>query len=110
MSIIYHITRREQWDASQPGGVYRGDTLDTEGFIHCSTRAQVLSTAAAYFKGVRGLVLLEIDETRVHPEIHYEGTPGGKQFPHIYGPLNLDAVDRVLLFEPESDGRFVFPG
>jgi uncharacterized protein (DUF952 family) len=34
---------------------------------------------------------------------------GDERFPHIYGPLNLDAVTQVLPFEPSDDGLFSLP-
>ena len=86
---IFHITKREAWAADESD--YRGDTLDSEGFIHCSAAAQVDGVAQARFVGEPGLVLLTIDPSRVGAEIRYEG--GG--FPHIYGPLNRDAVVSV---------------
>jgi uncharacterized protein (DUF952 family) len=106
---ILHITSRAQWQAAQAAGAYQGDTLATEGFIHCSTPAQVLGPADALFRGRGDLVLLVIDPTNVGPEIRYEGLPGGEQFPHVYGPLNLDAVTRVVPFPPQPDGTFRLP-
>jgi uncharacterized protein (DUF952 family) len=50
-----------------------------------------------------------IDPTRVTAEIRYEGAPGGEQFPHLYGPLDPDAVTAVLPLEPGPDGRFRQP-
>ncbi|HVN54091.1 MAG TPA: DUF952 domain-containing protein [Anaerolineaceae bacterium] len=107
--MIYHITPRAAWENSQQRGQYQGETLASEGFIHCSTREQVLRTANTYFHGKPGLVLLAIDPARVEPEIRYEALSGAEQFPHIYGPLNLDAVEQVYAFEPETDGTFNFP-
>jgi uncharacterized protein (DUF952 family) len=109
--MIFHITSRRQWEEAQAAGEYRGDTLDGEGFIHSSQRDQVVRVANALFRGRRDLVLLCIDPVRVQPEIRYE--PGGphsaEQFPHLYGPLNLDAVVEVLPFAPEPDGTFRLP-
>ncbi len=31
------------------------------------------------------------------------------RFPHIYGPINLDAVIQVLDFEPDENGDFTLP-
>jgi uncharacterized protein (DUF952 family) len=108
MSLILHIAKRSQWQQGQEAGVYRVDSLDTEGFIHCSTLIQIVRTANAFFSGESGLVLLCIDSERVQPEIRYE-LADGEQFPHIYGPLNLDAVTQVVDFEPNLDGKFELP-
>ena len=65
--------------------------------------------ANARFRGRDDLVLLVIDPGKIVPELRYEGPPGGDSFPHIYGPLNADAVDRVVPFPPTSDGAFAMP-
>ncbi|MCZ7546032.1 MAG: DUF952 domain-containing protein [Anaerolineae bacterium] len=111
MSIILHITTRDAWQAAQVAGAYRGDTLDTAGFIHCSTPAQVVPVADAYYRGQAGLVLLCIEEARVQAEIRYESpAPGADtRYPHVYGPMNLDAVVKVVDFPPNSDGTFALP-
>ena len=90
--------------------MYRGDTLATEGFIHCSTPAQVLLPANALFRGQTGLVLLCIDPARLDAEIRHESAaPGGERFPHLYGPLNTDAVVEVFPFLAREDGTFLLP-
>ena len=110
MSIIFHITRREAWDRARAEGVYRTETLPSEGFIHCSTRDQVVEVANIRFRGQKGLVLLAIDTDRVSAEIRYENLEGGVPlFPHIYGAINIDAVVRVFEFEPGVDGNFSLP-
>lgn len=111
MTIIYHITAREAWEAARPAGSYRPEAFAHEGFIHCSTREQVVRVADARFRGRRGLVLLCVDTGRVAAEIVYENLEGGRElFPHIYGELNADAVVEVLDFEPGADGRFKIAG
>lgn len=106
MAIIYHITRRVDWQRARTEGQYRGDALASEGFIHCSTREQVLRVANKFYVGRSGLALLTIDEGRLKAEVRYEAAPDGEVFPHIYGPLNLDAVVRAQAFEPGEDGKF----
>ena len=105
MNIILHITQREQWKQAKLVQVYRGDTLDSEGFIHCSTPLQVIKVANNFFPGQQGLILLCIDPDKVQAEIRYEGSEGDL-FPHVYGPLNVDAVFKVLDFESDEDGLF----
>ena len=108
-SLIFVIARREQWERERPAGAYRGDTLDTEGFIHCSRPDQVVAVANRLFAGQQGLVLLCIDPARVQAEIRDEVASNGQHYPHVYGPLNVDAVTRVLDFAPGPDGRFTLP-
>jgi uncharacterized protein (DUF952 family) len=105
--IFYHITHQSDWDAAKLSGDYRADTLSTQGFIHCSTAAQVFGVANRLFQGKRDLILLKIDESKVSAPVKYENLEGGQQlFPHIYGSLNLDAVLEILPFLPEGDGHF----
>lgn len=109
MSKIWHITERQQWEQAQLTHVYRSDSLESEGFIHCSTPKQVIQVANAFFFGQQGLVLLGIDSEKVEADIRYEEVNGTECFPHIYGPLNTEAVTEVLDFEPGVDGGFELP-
>ena len=106
---ILHITPRAAWEQARQTGAYRGDTLDSEGFIHCSTVAQVIGVANARFQGRTDLILLVIDTGRLTPALRWEAAEHGELFPHIYGPLNLEAVSKVFTMEPGADGRFAFP-
>ncbi|MGA7936766.1 MAG: DUF952 domain-containing protein [Kovacikia sp.] len=108
MNLIFHITARSDWQQAQQTGIYQADSLETEGFIHCSTPAQVIRTANTFFVGQSGLVLLCINPELVQPEIRYEAADGDR-FPHIYGPLNLNAVTQVLALEPDAEGKFALP-
>ncbi len=110
MSIILHITSQATWEAARAAGSYQADTLATEGFIHCSTPTQVIGVANVRFRGQAGLTLLCIEEARVRAAVRYEDCDEtGQQFPHIYGPLNLDAVTQALPFPPQADGTFTLP-
>jgi len=81
-----------------------------DGFIHCSTRDQVIQVADQRFREQTGLVLLCIDTAKVAAEIRYENSEGGAQlFPHIYGAINNDAVVEVADFEPTESGYFTLP-
>jgi uncharacterized protein (DUF952 family) len=111
---LYHMTPGAEWAAAQALGEYRlstrGKTLAEEGFIHCSHAHQIVRVADAIYRGTRGLVLLVIDPAAVRAEIREEALGGaGERFPHIYGPLNADAVVDVLPFEPAADGSFELP-
>lgn len=111
--IIYHIISQTAWEQVAPTGLYRADTLQSEGFIHCSTAAQVRQVANRFYRGQRGLLLLAIDTERLQALVRYEAPaedPASEErFPHIYGPLNGDAVIDVTDFEPGPDGLFAAP-
>lgn len=107
MSLITHITSRSAWHDAQQVGRYEAPSLHTEGFIHCSTPAQVAATANRFYRAQRGLLLLYIDPALLTAPLKLEpGTDVEELFPHIYGPLNLTAVVRVTDFEPDAAGVF----
>ena len=108
MKIILHITQTAQWEQAKATGIYYNNTLDSEGFIHCSTIEQVEKTANTFFANQAGLVLLCIDSEKVQAEIKYEAV-GEQKFPHIYGMLNIDAVIDAITFPPNADGKFKLP-
>ncbi len=116
--MIYHITSRTAWCEARQRGDYRADSLETEGFIHCSTNEQVIPVTEKYYKGQEGLLVLVIEPERLTSDLKWEppsegapppGVPEGDLFPHIYGPINLEAVIRVLDLESQPDGRYSFP-
>lgn len=108
--IIYHITPRSDWEQALREGSYRADSLAREGFIHCSTREQVLDTALRYYRGQGGLVLLCIETEHLGAPLRYENLLGGETlFPHLYGALALEAITAALPFPPKADGSFEFP-
>ncbi|MEM1445811.1 MAG: DUF952 domain-containing protein [Planctomycetota bacterium] len=110
MPLILHITTRDAWDQAQASGRYEASSLATEGFIHLSTPTQVIEVAGRLFGGRTDLILLCVDSSRVEHEIRYENCEGGSTlFPHVYGPLNLDAVIDVVAFAPKIDGSFRLP-
>jgi diamine N-acetyltransferase len=89
--LVLHIATRAAWDHA--GGTYEPPSLAAEGFIHFSTPRQVLRVAEERFRGVDDLLLLIVDDDRLHAPLKYEDG-----FPHLYGPLNLDAVLAALPF------------
>ena len=91
-------------------GEYRADSLATEGFLHASTAEQVAGSANRFYRGRPGLVVLRIDPARVSAPIRWEqSTHSPDPFPHIHGPLNLDAVTAVVPMVADGSGRFSWP-
>ncbi|MFG2551819.1 DUF952 domain-containing protein [Streptomyces sp. NPDC048581] len=99
-TYILHITERSLWDAAREHGAYemstRGRALAEEGFVHCSTRAQLPTVAAFLYGSYDGpdeLVVLVVDPARLDVPLKYEAPePGSEEFPHVYGPIPVDAV------------------
>ncbi|MFF8995152.1 DUF952 domain-containing protein [Streptomyces sp. NPDC014983] len=106
-SRILHITERSLWEAARERGTYevstRGRTLEQVGFIHLSTREQLPRVAAFLYGGYDGpdeLVVLVVDPALLGAPLRYEAAePGGEEFPHLYGPLEVAAVVDVEPWE-----------
>ena len=116
--MIFHITTQAAWDEAQAKGEYVTESLSTEGFIHCSTLAQVLPVANTYYKEQDALILLMIEDTLLSSDLKWEapsggtpppGVPEGDPFPHIYGPINLDAVVSVSDLVRDVNNEWVLP-
>jgi len=91
---LFHITTQAALDAARVAGVYRAASLETEGFIHLSTREQWRGTHERFFRGQHGLVLLEIAPERLDAEVRFEPADG-QLFPHLFGALPMKAVVAV---------------
>lgn len=100
MVVIYHITTRQEWNKAKEKGFYVAPSLQTEGFIHCSEAQQVDGVLRRYYQGKNGLLKLTIDIRKLNSELRYELAPSiNENFPHVYGPINIDAVIEVKEIE-----------
>jgi uncharacterized protein (DUF952 family) len=94
--MIYHVVTEWNWQKAVQQGFYEAPSLLLEGFIHTSKAEQVKAVLERYYKGQFDLLLLHIDETKLTAPLKYELAPSvNEEFPHIYGPLNIDAVIKV---------------
>jgi len=106
---IFHLASRAEFEAAQAAKRWRPASLDGEGFVHACFRGQFIGVTERYYRGARGLVLVELDPTRVG-RLKVEAPPGSDEgFPHVYGELPLSAVRRVFDVEPADDGSFRLP-
>jgi len=94
MPIIYHVTTAAEWESAQKTGSYSSPSLQAEGFIHCSADdTQVAGVLQRYFAGKTNLLKLVIDTDKLNSRYIYEWSPStADTFPHVYGPINTDAV------------------
>jgi uncharacterized protein (DUF952 family) len=70
--MITHIVKRGEWEEAVRRRSYAPESLRVEGFIHCSTLAQVIETANRFYRGQRDLIVLCIEESRLGAELRYE--------------------------------------
>jgi uncharacterized protein (DUF952 family) len=109
-NLILHCTQRSTWNAGVARGAYTAASLASEGFIHFSKLEQFVGSANRFFRGQTDLVLLCVDADRLLAKVVNENLEGGTVlFPHVYGPVNLDAVTAVVDFPCEADGTFRLP-
>lgn len=101
--VVFHIAGRDDWDRAREAGSYAASSLRTDGFIHCATAEKYVDVANDLFTGRTDLLLLFIDRGRLASEVRFEEDP---PFPHVYGPINVDAVFEAAPFLPGDDGRF----
>jgi uncharacterized protein (DUF952 family) len=108
MAVIYHLVKKADWEAARTTGQYRASSLHAEGFIHCcGDEAQMLAVANARFAGEEAVLVLDVDTDGLLSQVKYEASRSGSIYPHIYGPLDLDAVRRVRPLLTDSRGKFI---
>lgn len=102
-SQIYVFISGEDFEQAIASGYYHPASLDTEGFVHASPADQLHRVANKFYAATSDLRLLHIDPALVAAEIRWEPATGGL-YPHIYGPLNMNAVVRTTEVRREVDG------
>ena len=101
---IYHIVNSEDWYEYDQQAGYKLQSLQEEGFIHCSERKQVLGTYRRYFNNKEPLTLIEIDPLKLESELKLEGGQHNDGlFPHIYGVINKEAIVNARPFHSEEE-------
>jgi len=105
--LIFHLVKKKDWKEQKKEARYHPEVLDSKGFIPCSSGNNIEEIANRLFRGERRILLIVINTTLIEPELKYEqNMEGGVSYPHIYGPLNLDAVIDKIELVPEEDGSF----
>ncbi|MYR95600.1 MULTISPECIES: DUF952 domain-containing protein [unclassified Streptomyces] len=114
---LLHLAEAPLWEAARGTGTYemstRGRTLQEEGFIHLSLPRQLPGVARMLYgdgggsgDGGHDLVVLVVDPARLTAPVRYEAMkPGGEEFPHLYGPLPVEAVVEVRRYEDWHQAR-----
>jgi len=88
---IYHVVPEGLWKSFH-GSVFEIENQDAEGFIHCSFAEQIDGVLKRYYSDAKRVVILEIDPSKLKSKLVIESSTGGENYPHVYGPINIDAV------------------
>ncbi|MGH6967720.1 MAG: DUF952 domain-containing protein [Stellaceae bacterium] len=110
MALVLKIVPAALWHAAERAGIFHGAPVDRQdGYIHLSTAAQVVETAARHFHGQGDLLLAAYDGTALGPALRWEASRGGALFPHLYGALDPRAARWVQPLPLGRDSKHVFP-
>jgi uncharacterized protein (DUF952 family) len=110
VKAIYKILGEGDYAAAKSRGHFLGSSDDLrDGFIHFSAGHQVVGTLAKHYAGQANLVLLSVDPHRLGPALKWEKSRNGDLFPHLYGPLALDAIVAELPLALDDDNQHILP-
>ncbi len=110
VTTIYKICQCDAWHVAETAGWFRGAPVDQrDGFIHFSTAAQLVETAAKHFAGASDLMLVAVDAAALDGALRWEPSRGGALFPHLYATLPMTAVRWARPLPDEVNGRRPLP-
>lgn len=103
VETVYHFAAPDDWAQAQREGVYAPAALRRDGFLHCATAAQLPGVIERHQRGRGPLVLLHLDAAALGAALRYDPSPrSGEAYPHVYGPIALDAVRSAEAFVAQA--------
>ena len=114
--MIYHLVSESEFRACLEAHFYNPKSLSQCGFVHCALRPSVIPVASDYFSEVaERVLLLEIDCEHLEAEVRLEAPApmegaasshldSAEEFPHVYGPINTQAISGVGVLRKDSSG------
>src|SRR5262245_16204497 len=111
MGHIYHLAPAARWETWPAGQAYLPAEYEQDGFVHCTAGdALMLRVANAFYRNAPGgFVLLVIDPERLTSELRWEESTDAlaQPFPHIYGPIDREAIVEVRAVRRSVEGEFL---
>lgn len=105
--ILLHCIARSAWESAQHLPLYGEEQVAREGFIHCSSVEYFWRVAPNFRHAEEALALLCIDTERLRAEVRWEDADNcGREYPHVYGPINRSAITAVLPFLRDANGNW----
>lgn len=93
--LIYHIVKPEVWKNFKDEDFYEAESLQTEGFIHCSYREQLEKVLQRYYSDAEKILILEIETENLTSKLVEEPSTNDEIYPHIYGKINREAITGI---------------
>lgn len=93
--LIYHIVLPEIWKHFEDKEFYDAESLQSEGFIHCSYQEQLDAVVQRYYSAASRVFILTIDTDKLSSKLVEEPSTNNEIYPHIYGPINREAIASV---------------
>ena len=90
--IIYHIVLPQIWSGFEDRDFYEAQSLDTEGFIHCSFEDQLEEVLKRYYSDAGEVYILEIESDKLTSNVVNEPSTNEELYPHIYGKIDREAI------------------
>ena len=107
--VLVHLTTPEAWAAAQASGALAPPSLEAEGFVHLCRPDQLPGVVDRYYRHLDEAVVVVVDPARLAAEVRWEPGPTGERFPHLYGPLPVDAAQAEAVVRPSSGDAVVAP-
>jgi uncharacterized protein (DUF952 family) len=111
MEPIYHLAPAARWHAWPNNQPYLPAEYEADRFIHCTAGdALMVAVANRFYRATAGdYVLLVIDPARLTAPLKWEPSSDdlAALFPHIYGPIDREAVLEVRAVLRAADGEFL---
>ncbi len=111
-NFILHMAPADRWAAWPANTPYTPEEYANDGFLHC-TEGEALMTRVAnalYREKPGDFVLLVIAVERLTAPVRWERPVGADLaplFPHVYGPIDPEAIIEVRCIERDADGAFL---
>jgi len=116
MAKIFHVIPKETWSnlKSTKSVSIEPESLKTEGFVHCCKADQLEGVIDRFFSSALKLAVLRINESKLEKAVVYEAPAeapnSGLLFPHYYGALPIESVEKEFMLSRESlDTPFSLP-
>ena len=110
--IIFHLAPADRWKAWPANEPYVPAEYAADGFVHCTEGEELmLHVANTIYRETQGeFVLLVIAVERLIAPVRWEHPAGDNLaplFPHVYGPINPEAIIEIRRVMRDIDGAFL---